>query len=84
MLFRSIDYTHNFNPSKEINNPGELWDLMHHSKHKDEALYPRYIVDLAVLSLLKSYYDKPGWKKPIFLISGNHFHAVYGFHGKPP
>ena len=75
-----IDYNHNFMPATEITGAGDLWDKMHHDKHQDEKLYPRFLDSLVIFSLLKSYYDKPDWKKPIFLVSGNHEHYqdIYG------
>jgi hypothetical protein len=75
-----IDYNHNLMPPPEIANAGTLWDMLHHDKHPKEELYPRYLDSLVIFSLLKSYYDKPKWNKPIFLISGNHenYQDMYG------
>jgi predicted MPP superfamily phosphohydrolase len=75
-----IDYNQNFLSGVPIENAGDLWDKMHHNKHKEKALYPPYLDSLVLLSLLRSYYDKPDWKKPVFLVAGNHEHYkdIYG------
>ena len=75
-----IDYNHNLMPTQAEIKAGKLWEIMDRKHHQDPDLYPRYLDDLVMLSLLKSYYDKPGWKKPIFMISGNHenYQDIYG------
>ena len=75
-----VDYNRNFLPTTPIKNAGELWDMMLNEHHNNDKLYPPYLDSLVMLSLLKSYYDKPGWNKPIFIISGNHeqYEAIYG------
>ena len=65
-----VDHAYNFNPAAKYSKPGELWTLMERSNPDNQKHYQPYIDNLAVLSLFKHCYDI--YKKPIFLITGNH------------